>query len=225
MLTLYTAPTPNGHKISIFLEETDLDYEVHHIELGEKEQKEDWYLELNPNGRIPTIVDHDEDDFAVFESGAILLYLADKAGQLLPDDRKERSRVEQWLMFQMAGVGPMQGQAHVFRHYAPETIEWGIKRYTNETRRLYEILNRQLQDRDFLCGEYSIADIATFPWVRSGEWAGISLDGLEALQSWVDRLEARPAVKRGLDVPVPIEEVEAQAEEEAEEMGKEIVEQ
>lgn len=223
MIDLYTAETPNGHKISIMLEETGLDYEVHHIDLAAREQKEDWYLEINPNGRIPAIIDRDEGDHRVFESGAILLYLAEKTGQFLPSDRQGRSEVIQWVMFQMAGVGPMQGQANVFVHYASEEIEYAIRRYQTETRRLYEVLEGQLDGQNYIAGELSIADFATFPWIRVHEWAGVSLDGLPNVQGWLERVAERPAVKRGLDVPVPQEEREEIAEEEAEELGKSIV--
>ncbi len=202
MIDLYTAPTPNGHKVSIMLEELGLPYEVRAIHLAENEQKEPWYLALNPNGRIPTIVDRDNDDFVVFESGAILAYLAEKTGSpLWPADPKRRSQVLQWLMFQMAGVGPMQGQAHVFVRYAPERIEYAIKRYTDEVKRLYTILDRRLEGRDYLCDEYSIADIATWPWVRIHFWADVSIDDLSNLQRWRDRIRERPAVERGIQVP------------------------
>jgi GST-like protein len=202
MIELYTAPTPNGHKVSIMLEELGLPYEVRAIRLPDNEQKEPWYLALNPNGRIPTIVDRDNDDFVVFESGAILLYLADKTkSPLLPADPKRRSQVLQWLMFQMAGVGPMQGQAHVFVRYAPERIEYAIARYTEEVKRLYTILDRRLEGRDYLCDEYSIADIATWPWVRIHFWADVSIDDLPNLQRWRDRIRERPAVERGIAVP------------------------
>ena len=148
MIDLYTSETPNGWKISIMLEETGLEYKVHPIALSKREQKEDWYLKLNPNGRIPTIVDRDNDDFAVFESGAILIYLAEKTGKLLPTDVKGRSRVIQWLMFQMAGVGPMMGQANVFFRYAPEKIPFAIDRYQREVRRLFEVLEHQLEGNE-----------------------------------------------------------------------------
>ena len=201
MIDLYTADTPNGWKVSIALEETSLPYQVKQIRLDELEQKEAWYLAINPNGRIPTIVDHDADDFAVFESGAILIYLAEKTGKLLPHDAAGRSRVLQWLMFQMGGVGPMQGQAHVFFRYAPEKIQYAIDRYQNETRRLYEVLDRQLANHEFLAGGYSIADIANWSWVSLHDWAGVSLDGLPNLQRWLTALEERPAVQRGRAVP------------------------
>ena len=202
MIELYTAATPNGHKVSIMLEELGLPYEVRAIRLSENEQKEPWYTNLNPNGRIPTIVDRDNGDFAVFESGAILIYLAEKTGSpLLPADPKKRSQVLQWLMFQMAGIGPMQGQAHVFVRYAPERIEYAIKRYTEEVKRLYTILDHRLEGRDYLCDEYSIADIAAWPWVRIHFWADVSIDDLPNLQRWRDRIRERPAVDRGIEVP------------------------
>ncbi len=152
MIDLYTAATPNGRKVSIMLEEVGVPYDVIHIKLHKLEQRNPDYLKLNPNGRIPTIVDHDEDDFVVFESGAILIYLAEKSGKLLPADKKGRSLVIQWLMFQMAGIGPMQGQANVFYRYAPEKIEYAIKRYQRETKRIYKVLDTRLQDHEFLGG-------------------------------------------------------------------------
>jgi len=201
VITLYTAATPNGWKVSIALEELALPYEVKALELQKLDQKQDWFLRINPNGRIPAIVDHDAGDFPVFESGAILVYLAEKAGQLLPADAKGRSRALQWLMFQMGGVGPMQGQANVFFRYAPEKIPFAIDRYQNETRRLYEVLDRRLGEAEYLAGDYSIADIATWPWVSIHEWSGVSVDGLANLQRWLAALGARPAVQRGRDVP------------------------
>ncbi|RMF13426.1 MAG: glutathione S-transferase [Candidatus Dadabacteria bacterium] len=201
MITLYTAPTPNGHKASIMLEEVGLEYKVRAINLLGNEQKEDWFLEINPNGRIPAIVDHDNDDFAVFESGAILIYLAEKTGKLLPTDVKGRSRVIQWLMFQMAGVGPMMGQANVFFRYFPEKLPAAIQRYQNESRRLFEVLDRQLATHEYIAGDYSIADIATWPWVRTHKWSGVSIDGLEHLQRWLGQMAAKPACQRGIEVP------------------------
>lgn len=201
MITLYTAPTPNGHKISVCLEELGLDYRVRSIDLGELEQKEPWYLQLNPNGRIPTIVDHDHDDHVIFESGAILMWLAEREGKLLPTAAKARSVAVQWLMFQMAGVGPMMGQANVFGRYAPEKIPWAIDRYRAESRRLLAVLDRRLTDREWLAEGYSVADIANYCWVRTYSWSGISVDGLDALQAWMRRCSARPAVQRGLAVP------------------------
>jgi glutathione S-transferase len=201
MIDLYTAQTPNGWKASIALEELGLPYAVHALDLGKLEQKQEWYLRINPNGRIPAIVDRDEGDFAVFESGAILLYLAEKAGKLLPPDRKGRSRAIQWLMFQMGGIGPMQGQANVFFRYAPEKIPYAIERYQKETRRLYEVLDRRLGEAPYLAGEYSVADVATWPWVTLHGWAGVALDGLEHLQRWIQQVGERPAVQRGRAIP------------------------
>jgi GST-like protein len=201
MIDLYTAPTPNGWKASIVLEELGLPYTVHALDLGKLAQKEEWYLRINPNGRIPSIVDRDAGDFAVFESGAILIYLAEKTGRLLPADPKGRSRAIQWLMFQMGGVGPMQGQANVFFRYAPEKIPFAIERYQRETRRLYEVLDRRLGEAEYLAGDYGIADIATWPWVTLHGWAGVTLDGLENVQRWVNAVGSRPAVQRGRAIP------------------------
>lgn len=205
MIHLYTAATPNGHKASIMLEECEIDYEFTHIELGEMQQKQDWYLQMNPNGRIPVIVDHGNDEFVVFESGAILLYLAELSGCFLPTNAKKRSEVIQWLMFQMGGIGPMQGQAHVFVRYAPEQIPFAIDRYQNETRRLYEVYDQRLQDHEFLCDEPTIADFATFPWVRSHQWAKVDVGDLPNLQRWLATMEARPKLQAGLAVPEVID--------------------
>jgi glutathione S-transferase len=205
MIELYTAPTPNGWKASIMLEEVGLPYEVRPISLHQGEQREPWYLRLNPNGRIPTIVDRDEGDFAVFESGAILIYLAEKTGKLLPKDEKGRSVALQWLMFQMGGIGPMQGQANVFFRYAPEKIDYAINRYQEETARLYRVLDTRLAESEYLAGDYSIADIATWPWVRIHDWAGVSVDDMPHLQRWVAAVAERPAVSKGVDVPGQID--------------------
>ncbi|MDO9322851.1 MAG: glutathione binding-like protein, partial [Pseudomonas sp.] len=178
-----------------------LPYEVHALRFDQQEQKAADYLKINPNGRIPAIIDRDMDNFAVFESGAILLYLAEKTGQLMPSDVKGRSQVIQWLMFQMGGVGPMQGQANVFFRYYPEKLQGPIERYQHETRRLYEVLDRRLAEVEYLAGDYSIADIATYPWVRVHDWAGVAVDGLSHLQRWMAALAERPAVQRGLLVP------------------------
>jgi glutathione S-transferase len=204
MIDLYTAPTPNGWKASITLEELGVPYEVHIVNLMAGDQKQPEYLKINPNGRIPTIVDREEDGFAVFESGAIMIYLAEKAGRLLPTDRRGRSRVIQWLMFQMGGVGPMMGQANVFFRYFPEKIQPAIDRYQNESRRLFEVLNGRLADHEWLAGEFSIADIANWSWVRTHKWSGVSVEGLEHLQGWMARMSARPACRRGVDVPFPM---------------------
>jgi glutathione S-transferase len=204
MIDLYTAPTPNGWKASITLEELGLPYEVHLVNLMSGDQKQPEYLKINPNGRIPAIVDRDEDGFAVFESGAIMIYLAEKTGRLLPSDRRGRSRVIQWLMFQMGGVGPMMGQANVFFRYFPEKIQPAIDRYQNESRRLFEVLNGRLAESEWLAGDYSIADIANWSWVRTHKWSGVSIDGLEHLQRWLGAMNARPACRRGVDVPFPL---------------------
>jgi len=204
MIDLYTAPTPNGWKASITLEELDLPYEVHIVNLMAGDQKQPDYLKINPNGRIPTIVDRDEDGFAVFESGAIMIYLAEKTGRLLPTDRRGRSRVIQWLMFQMGGVGPMMGQANVFFRYFPEKIQPAIDRYQNESRRLFDVLNARLAESEWLAGDFSIADIANWSWVRTHKWSGVPVDGLDHLQGWMDRMAARPACRRGVDVPFPL---------------------
>ncbi|HMU89954.1 MAG TPA: glutathione S-transferase N-terminal domain-containing protein [Pseudomonadales bacterium] len=201
MIDLYTAATPNGYKASIMLEEIGLDYNVIALNLAAGEQKSPAFLAINPNGRIPAIVDRDEEDFAIFESGAILVYLAEKSGQLLPTDRKGRSRVMQWLMFQMGGIGPMQGQANVFFRYFEEKLPAVISRYQNETRRLYQVLDGQLAQHEYLCGDYSIADIANWSWVRAHNWAGVAIDDLPHLQRWHDTLQARPACVRGIAVP------------------------
>ena len=205
MIELFTAATPNGWKASITLEELALPYKVRRIDFEKREQKEPWYLKLNPNGRIPTIVDHDNGGFAVFESGALMIYLAEKARKLLPAEVKGRSLVIQWLMFQMGGIGPMMGQANVFYRYAPERIPYAIERYQREVRRLFEVLDMRLKDNEFLAGDYSLADIANWSWVRGYKWSGVTLDGLDHLSRWLDAIAERPAVKRGVDVPEPVD--------------------
>jgi len=195
MIELFTAATPNGWKASITLEELALPYKVRRIDFEKREQKEPWYLELNPNGRIPTIVDHDNGGFAVFESGAMMIYLAEKAGKLLPTDVKGRSLVIQWLMFQMGGIGPMMGQANVFFRYAPERIPYAIERYQREVRRLFEVLESRLKDNEFLAGDYSIADIASYPWVLP-ERQGQDINEFPHLKRWKAAIAARPAVVR-----------------------------
>ncbi len=201
MIDLYTAPTPNGRKISIALEEMGLPYEVHAVDLAAGEQKTPEFLAINPNGRIPAIVDRDAGEFPVFESGAILLWLAEKSGNFLPAEPKARSVVLQWLFFQVGGVGPMQGQANVFYRYAEQKIPYAIERYQREVRRLFEVYDRRLAQHEFLGGDYSIADMATWPWIISHDWSGVSVDGLEHLQRWLGAINARPAVRRGMDVP------------------------
>ena len=201
MIDLYTAATPNGYKVSITLEELELPYAVKALDLAAGEQKQPWFLAINPNGRIPAIVDRSNGDFAVFESGAIMLYLAERSGRLIPSGEKARSRVIQWLMFQMGGLGPMMGQANVFTRYFPETIQPVIDRYRRESRRLLEVLDRRLADSEFLAGDYSIADIANFAWARTYEWPGVDIDGLDHLKRWLDSIAARAAVQRGLEKP------------------------
>jgi glutathione S-transferase len=223
VIDLYTAPTPNGWKASIALEELGLPYQVHPIDLGELVQKQDWYLAINPNGRIPALVDREADGLAVFESGAILLYLAEKTGKLLPGDAAGRSRAIQWLMFQMGGLGPMQGQANVFFRYAPEKIPFAIERYQRETRRLYEVVDRRLGEAEYLAGDYSIADIATWPWVSIAGWAGVETEGLENLERWMSAVGERPAVQRGRAVPTPPEPDEAPKPEEIEKTARKML--
>jgi glutathione S-transferase len=205
MIDLYTSPTPNGWKASVTLEELGSPYTVHPIDLSSGAQKKPDFLAINPNGRIPAIVDRANGDFAVFESGAIMIYLAEQAGALLPTDVKGRSLVLQWLMFQMGGVGPMMGQANVFSRYWPEKYQPAIDRYQNESRRLFEVLDGRLKDHEYLAGDYSIADIANWCWVRTHRWSGASVEGLGALQRWMDAIEARPAAQRGVRVPVDLE--------------------
>lgn len=198
MIELFTAATPNGHKISIALEELELPYALRVLDLGKQEQKEAGFLAINPNGRIPAIVDHDADDFAVFESGAILIYLAEKTGGLMPGEPQARSRVLQWLMFQMGGIGPMMGQANVFFRYFPEKIPAAIARYQGECARLFRVLDGHLKDHEYLAGDYSIADIANWAWVRTHRWSGVPVDDFPHLQRWLGLIRSRPAVQRGI---------------------------
>ena len=205
MIDLYTAATPNGHKASCTLEELALPYNVYAVDLGAGEQRQDAFLAINPNGRIPAIVDRDCDDLAVFESGAIMIYLAEKAGRLLPTSAAQRSRVIQWLMFQMGGVGPMMGQANVFFRYFPEKIPSAIERYQNESRRLFEVLDRRLGESEYLADDYSIADIANWCWVRTYRWSGVSRDGLENLDRWLAVMKEKPGLRKGVEVPQKID--------------------
>jgi len=201
MIELYTAATPNGHKISIALEELGLAYNLHHLSLSKNEQKEPGYLKLNPNGRIPTIIDRDNDDFVVFESGAILIYLAEKTGKLLSSSPKERSREIQWLMFQMGGIGPMMGQANVWFRYWDETYQPAIDRYQNEVKRLFGVMDAHLNGREYLAKELSIADIANWAWVRIYDWSGVPIDDFPHLSEWLNRLDKRPAFQTGIKTP------------------------
>lgn len=197
MIELYTANTPNNVKAFIALEELGIPYEARALKLGENEQKEPWFLKINPNGRTPAIVDRENGNFPVFESGAILIYLAEKAGRLLPSDSKGRSAAIQWVMFQMSGVGPMMGQIGVFRRHS-EQIQFAIDRYTNETLRLFKVLDTRLGEAAYLAGEYSIADIATWPWVRIHEMVKVSIDEFPNMKRWSDALEKREACSAGV---------------------------
>jgi GST-like protein len=207
MIDLYTSPTPNGHKASVTLEELEIPYKAIAINLSKNVQKEAWFLALNPNGRIPVIVDRDADDLAVFETGAIMIYLAEKSGRLLPSHGASRARVIEWLMFQMGGIGPMMGQANVFFRYFPEKIQPAIDRYQNESRRLFEVLDRRLGESEWLADDFSIADIANWCWVRTYKWSGVPVEGLPNLRRWLDVMKARPACRKGCEVPFKIPSV------------------
>jgi GST-like protein len=204
MIDLYTWPTPNGHKIHIMLEECGLPYRVHAVDIGAGDQFKPEFLAISPNNKIPAIVDSEGPDgkpLSLFESGAILLYLASKTGRFLPSDIRARYRTLEWLMFQMGGLGPMLGQAHHFRIYAPEKIPYAIDRYTNEAKRLYGVMDRRLAESSHLAGEeYSIADIAVFPWLRSWQNQGIDWADYPKLKAWFDKISERPAVERGVAV-------------------------
>jgi GST-like protein len=204
MIDVYSWATPNGHKVHIMLEECGLPYQVHSINIGAGDQFGEEFLKISPNNKIPAIVDSEGPDgkpISLFESGAILVYLAGKTGKFLPEDVRGKYETLQWLMFQMGGVGPMLGQAHHFRIYAPEKIEYAVQRYTNEARRLYGVIDKQLSDRPWLAGdEYTIADIATFPWLRSWQNQGVELDDYPNLKRWFNTIAERPAVKRGVEV-------------------------
>ncbi len=207
MIDLYTAATPNGHKVSCTLEALGLDYTVHSLSLGKNEQKTPEFLAINPNGRIPAIIDRSNEDFVLFESGAIMLYLAEKAGKLLPTDAMGRAIVIQWLMFQMSGVGPMMGQANVFYRYFPEKIQPAIDRYQNESRRLFEVLESRLANNEWLADDYSIADIANWCWVRTHKWSGVSIEGLVHLQRWLTAVEKQPGIAKGITVPYSVDKL------------------
>lgn len=203
MIDFYTWSTPNTRKVSIALEEMALPYEIKLIVLKEQQQKQPEFLKINPNGRVPAIIDRENDDFAVFESGAILIYLAEKTGIFLPAEVQSRSLVLQWLMWQMGGLGPMQGQANVFYRYFPEKLPSVISRYQNETRRLYKVMDDRLADEAYLARDYSIADMACYPWVAQHEWSGISLEDFPNLCRWFEAIGERPAVKVGMTIPEP----------------------
>ncbi len=203
MIDLYTWPTPNGHKIHIMLEETGLEYTVHPIDISAGDQFEPEFLKISPNNKMPAMVDLDGPGgkpYSLFESGAILMYLAEKTGKFMPEEIRARYEVIQWLMFQMGGIGPLLGQAHHFRAYAPEKIPYAIDRYTNEANRLYSVLDVRLKDHEYLADEYSIADIATFPWLRSHERQGVDLNQYPNVKRWFEVVADRPAVKRGVEV-------------------------
>jgi GSH-dependent disulfide-bond oxidoreductase len=202
-IELYTWPTPNGHKVHIMLEECGLPYNVHPIDIGAGDQFKPEFLKISPNNKMPAIVDPDGPDGApipLFESGAILLYLAGKTGRFLPADVRGKYVALQWLMFQMGGVGPMLGQAHHFRLYAPEKVDYAINRYTNEAKRLYGVMDRRLGEAEYFAGDYTIADMAIFPWTRSHEGQGIDLVDFPNVKRWFDEIAARPAVQRAVQV-------------------------
>jgi GST-like protein len=203
VIDLYTDTTPNGYKISIMLEEVGLPYAAHHVDIGKGDQFKPEFLAISPNNKIPAITDRDGPGgkpYAMMESGAILVYLAEKTGKLLPQETRARFDVLQWLFFQMAHIGPMLGQAHHFRLYAPEQIPYAVNRYTNEAKRLYGVLDKRLADRGYLAGEYSIADIAVWPWLRRPDRQGVEIADHPNVKRWFDAIAARPAVERGLKV-------------------------
>ena len=203
-ITLYTAPTANGYKVSIALEELCLEYAVRHLHFEKNEQKTKEFLSLNPNGRIPVIVDHSSNDFVLSESGAILIYLAEKSGRLIPENEYLRFEVLQWVMFQMSAVGPMMGQAMFFQRIAaPKGIvdDYAIDRYVKESRRLLEIIDHRLSDREYICDAFSIADIAIFPWSRAHRWGNVDVSDLVHLSRWFELMEAKDSVQKGIRVP------------------------
>jgi len=204
MIDLYSWPAPNGHKAQILVEELGIPYRLIPINITKGDQHEPSYRQINPNSKIPTIVDHAPRDggapITVFETGAILLYLADKENRFIPEDPRQRNEVMQWLFWQVGGLGPIMGQAQHFFRYAPEPIPYAITRYQNETRRLLKVLDDRLQGREFVCGTYSIADMACFPWVRIHKLTGVSLDEFPRVLAWYGRVRSRPAVGRGLDL-------------------------
>jgi GSH-dependent disulfide-bond oxidoreductase len=200
MIDLYTFTTPNGRKASIMLEEIGLPYEVHKIDITKNDQFTPEYIAINPNSKIPAIVDRDN-DITIFESGAILIYLAEKTGKFLPTELKKRFEVIEWLMLQMGSIGPMFGQYNHFNRFAPEKIPYAIDRYQKETLRLYGVLDKQLQKQDYICGDYSIADMATFPWIAAYEFMGLTLDNHYNLKRWFETVKQHPAVEKGMKVP------------------------
>jgi GST-like protein len=203
MIDLYTWPTPNGHKVHIMLEECELPYNVIAIDIGAGDQFDPSFLKFSPNNKMPAMIDQDGPGgkpISIFESGAILQYLAEKTGKFMSSEARKRVEVLEWLMFQMGGIGPMLGQAHHFLQYAPEKIEYAMNRYANEANRLYDVCDRRLGDHDYLAGEYSIADMAVFPWLRSADKQGVNMDDYQNVKRWFDAINARPAVERALEV-------------------------
>ena len=205
MIELYTSPTPNGHKVSCTLEALELDYDTHIINLTDGDQNKREFLKISPNGRIPAIIDKSNNDLHIFESGAIMIYLAEKTNKLIPKNPSKKAKVLEWLMFQMGGVGPMMGQANVFFRYFPEKIQPAIDRYQNECKRLFEVLDTHLSNNEWLAGDYSIADIANWCWVRTHNWSGVSIDGLDHLDRWKNMMYDQPGMKKGIKVPIPVE--------------------
>ena len=204
MIDLYTWTTPNGRKVSIMLEETGLPYRVHPIDISKGDQFTPDFVAVNPNSKIPAIIDEEGPDgrpINVFESGAILIWLAEKTGEFLGPDKRRRIEAIEWLMFQMGGVGPMFGQAHHFRKFAPEPVPYAIERYSKEAQRLYGVLDKRLGELEYLAGDYSIADMATYPWVARHEWQGVDLVAFANVKRWYDAVGTRPAVQRGMAVP------------------------
>ena len=205
MIDLYTASTPNGWKVSITLEELSMPYKVKEIDLIKGDQKKKSFLKINPNGRIPAIIDREENNLAIFESGAIMIYLAEKTGKLLPSDPTKKSEVLQWLMFQMGGIGPMMGQANVFYRYFPEKLQSVIDRYQNESKRLFTVIDKHLESNQYLAQDFSIADIANWSWIRIHKWSGVEIEDLPNLKRWMDEINLRPACIKGVQIPRALE--------------------
>ena len=205
MIDLYTASTPNGWKVSITLEELSMPYKVKEIDLIKGNKKKKSFLKINPNGRIPAIIDREENNLAIFESGAIMIYLAEKTGKLLPSDPAKKSEVLQWLMFQMGGIGPMMGQANVFYRYFPEKLQSVIDRYQNESKRLFTVIDKHLESNQYLAQDFSIADIANWSWIRIHKWSGVEIEDLPNLKRWMDEINLRPACIKGVQIPRALE--------------------
>ena len=205
MIDLYTASTPNGWKVSITLEELSMPYKVKEIDLIKGDQRKKSFLKINPNGRIPAIIDREENNLAIFESGAIMIYLAEKTGKLLPSDPAKKSEVLQWLMFQMGGIGPMMGQANVFYRYFPEKLQSVIDRYQNESKRLFTVIDKHLESNQYLAQDFSIADIANWSWIRIHKWSGVEIEDLPNLKRWMDEINLRPACIKGVQIPRALE--------------------